>query len=277
MLNSERQAEVSDEQLRIPTKPIYSSWYFIMAHTLWGNSTNAVPVCHFEWQFVNVSILYRDHLIISSNMVVEEARILIRYLSPLSNATISSSRLFYVAPRARGTCDVSTVSSSAQDWNLQFIHDRLDGYVPNHIFSTTLASIHRRQSFIFYASHAAEHTWQWKLLPTNGHRLLLRSPSAINFAPKDFLNFFSYLSRQLWLHSHSTGVPVTWYSEHASCGIIFCGGVRNCIFGLLYSCHNVVAKQFQCVPFIKVNFRLDTNIGIWTWVWNPWFLVGWDF
>jgi len=190
MLNSERQAEVSDEQLRIPTKPIYSSWYFIMAHTLWGNSTNAIPVRHFEWQFVNVSILYRDHLIISSNMVVEEARILIRYLSPLSNATISSSRLFYVAPRARGICDVSTVSSSTQDWNLQFIHDRLDGYVPNHIFSTTLASIHRRQSFIFYASHAAEHTWQWKLLPTNGHRLLLRSPSAINFAPKDFLNFF---------------------------------------------------------------------------------------
>ena len=85
-------------------------------------------------------------------MVVEEARILIRYLSPLSNATISSSRLFYVAPRARGTCDVTTVSS-----NLQFIHDRLDGYVPNHIFSTTLAGIHRRQSFIFYASHAAEH------------------------------------------------------------------------------------------------------------------------
>ena len=43
------------------------------------------------------------------------------------------------------------------DWNLQFIHDRLDVYVPNHIFSTTLARIHRRQSFIFYASHAAEH------------------------------------------------------------------------------------------------------------------------
>jgi len=177
-------------ELRIPTKPIYSSWYFIMAHTLWGNSTNAIPVRHFEWQFVNVSILYRDHLIISSNMVVEEARILIRYLSPLSNATISSSRLFYVAPRARGICDVSTVSSSTQDWNLQFIHDRLDGYVPNHIFSTTLASIHRRQSFIFYASHAAEHTWQWKLLPTNGHRLLLRSPSAINFAPQGFSKFF---------------------------------------------------------------------------------------
>ena len=88
----------------------YSSWYFIMAHTLWGNSTFAFPVCRFEWQFVNVSILHRDHLIISSNMVVEEARILIRYLSPLSNATISSSRLFYVAPCARGTCDVSTVS-----------------------------------------------------------------------------------------------------------------------------------------------------------------------
>ena len=97
-------------------------------------------------------------------MVVEEARILIRYLSPLSNATISSSRLFYVAPRARGTCDVSTVSSSAQDWNLQFIHDRLDGYVPNHIFSTTLAGIHRRQSFIFYASHAAEHNMTMEII-----------------------------------------------------------------------------------------------------------------
>ena len=143
---------------------MYSSWYFIMAHTLWGNSTFAVTVCHFEWQFVNVSILYQDHLIISSNMVVEEARILIRYLSPLSNATISSSRLFYVAPRARGTCDVSTVSSSAQDWNLQFIHDRLDGYVPNHIFSTTLAGIHRRQSFIFYASHAAEHNMTMEII-----------------------------------------------------------------------------------------------------------------
>ena len=94
---SERQAEVPMKIAH--TK--YSSWYFIMAHTLWGNSTNAAFVCHFEWQFVNVSILYRDHLIISSNMVVEEARILIRYLSPLSNATISSSRLFYVAPCAR--------------------------------------------------------------------------------------------------------------------------------------------------------------------------------
>ena len=53
-------------------------------------------------------------------------------------------------------------------------------------------------------------TWQWKLLPTNGHRLLLRSPSAIILRPKDFLNFF-LSSRRLWLHSHSTGVPVTWY------------------------------------------------------------------
>ena len=181
-----------------------------MAHTFWGNSTFDTTVCHFEWRFVNVSILHRDHLIISSNMVVEEARILIRYLSPLSNATISSSRLFYVAPRARGTCDVSTVSSSAQDWNLQFIHDRLDGYVPNHIFSTTLAGIHRRQSFIFYASHAAEHNMTMEITTTNGHRLPLRSPSAIILRPKDFLNFFLF-SRRLWLHSHSTGVPVTWY------------------------------------------------------------------
>ena len=120
-------------ELRI-FKTIYSSWYFIMAYKLWENSTFFSTVCRFEWQFLNFSILYRDHLIISSNMVVEEARILIRYLSPLSNATISSSRLFYVAPRARGTFDVSAVSSSAQDWNLQFIHDCLDGYVPNNIF-----------------------------------------------------------------------------------------------------------------------------------------------
>ena len=33
-------------------------------------------------------------------------------------------------------------------------------------------------------------TWQWKLLPTNGHRLLLRSSSAINFAPQGFSKFF---------------------------------------------------------------------------------------
>ena len=97
ILSSERQAEVPMKIAH--TK--YSSWYFIMTHTLWGNSTFASTVCHFEWQFVNVSILHRYHLIISSNMVVEEARILIRYLSPLSNATISSSRLFYVAPCAR--------------------------------------------------------------------------------------------------------------------------------------------------------------------------------
>ena len=96
------------------------------------------------------------------------------------------------------------------DWNLQFIHDRLDVYVPNHIFSTTLARIHRRQSFIFYASHAAEHNMTMEITTTNGHRLPLRSPSAIILRPKDFLNFFLF-SRRLWLHSHSTGVPVTWY------------------------------------------------------------------
>ena len=232
---------------------MYSSWYFMMAHTLWGNSTFDTTVCHFEWQFVNVSILYRDHLIISSNMVVEEARILIRYLSPLSNATISSSRLFYVAPRARGTCDVSTVSSSAQDWNLQFIHDRLDGYVPNHLFSTTLARIHRRQSFIFYASHAAEHNVTMEITTTNGHRLPLRfrSPSAINFAPQGFSKFFPIFHDNFDFTHTPRGCLWHGISEHASCGIIFCGGVRNCIFGLLYSCHNVVAKQFQCVPFYQ--------------------------
>ena len=66
--------------------------------------------------------------------------------------TISSFRLFYVAPRARGTCDVSTVSSSAQDWNLQFIHDRLDGYVPTIYFLNDAGQSHRHQSIIFNAA-----------------------------------------------------------------------------------------------------------------------------
>ena len=166
--------------------------------------------------------------------------------------TISSSRLFYVAPCARGTCDVTTVSSSAHTHrNLQFIHDRLDGYVPNHIFSTTLARIHRRQSFIFYASHAAEHNMTMKIFTTNGHRLLLRSPSAINFAPQGFSKFFPIFHDNFDFTHTPRGCLWHGISEHASCGIIFCGGVRNCIFGLLYSCHNVVAKQFQCVPFYQ--------------------------
>ena len=125
-------------------------------------------------------------------MVVEEARILIRYLSPLSNATISSSRLFYVAPRARGTCDVTTVSS-----NLQFIHDRLDGYVPNHIFSTTLARIHRRQSFIFYASHAAEHNMTMEIT-TNEWTSSAAAISICNYiAPQGFSKFFPIFTTTL--------------------------------------------------------------------------------
>ena len=205
ILSSERQAEVSDENCAYQ---IYSSWYFIMAHTLWGNSTNAAFVCHFEWQFVNVSILHRDHLIISSNMVVE-ARILIRYLSTLYQRF---RRPDYSTWR-RAHVNLWRNDREFQRhtyWNLQFIHDRLDGYVPNHIFSTTLARIHRRQSFIFYASHAAEHNMTMEITTTNGHRLPLRSPSAIILRSKDFLNFFLF-SRRLWLHSHSTGVPVTWY------------------------------------------------------------------
>ena len=137
------------------------------------------------------------------------------------------------------------------DWNLQFIHDRLDVYVPNHIFSTTLARIHRRQSFIFYASHAAEHNMTMKIFTTNGHRLLLRSPSAINFAPQGFSKFFPIFHDNFDFTHTPRGCLWHGISEHASCGIIFCGGVRNCIFGLLYSCHNVVAKQFQCVPFYQ--------------------------
>ena len=182
-------------------------------------------------------------------MIVEEARLLIY---PRYDNNFVVQILFYVAPRARGTCDVTTVSSSAHTyWNLQFIHDRLDGYVPNHIFSTTLARIHRRQSFIFYASHAAEHNVTMEITTTNGHRLLLRSSSAINFAPQGFSKFFSYFHDDFDFTHTPRGCLWHGISEHASCGIIFCGGVRNCIFGLLYSCHNVVAKQFQCVPFYQ--------------------------
>ena len=111
--------------------------------------------------------------------------------------TISSSKLFYVAPRARGTCDVSTVSSSAQDWNLQFIHDRLDGYVPNNIFSTTLAGIHRRQSFIFYASHAAEHNMTMEIT-TNEWTSSAAAISICNYiAPQEFSKFFPIFTTTL--------------------------------------------------------------------------------
>ena len=99
-------------------------------------------------------------------------------------------------------------------------------------------------------------TWQWKLLPTNGHRLLLRSSSAINFAPQGFSKFFPIFHENFDFTHTPRGCLWHGISEHASCGIIFCGGVRNCIFGLLYSCHNVVAKQFQCVPFYQSQLQI---------------------
>ena len=50
--------------------------------------------------------------------------------------------------------------------------------------------------------------------------------------------------------------------------------VRNCIFGLLYSCHNVVAKQFQFVPFYQSQLKIRHKYQILNLGLEPTFLVG---
>ena len=128
--------------------------------------------------------------------MVVEARILIRYLSTLYQRF---RRPDYSTWR-RAHVNLWRNDREFQRhtyWNLQFIHDRLDGYVPNHIFSTTLARIHRRQSFIFYASHAAEHNMTMEIT-TNEWTSSAAAISICNYiAPQGFSKFFPIFTTTL--------------------------------------------------------------------------------
>ena len=118
-------------------------------------------------------------------------------------------RAYWVAIYPRYTNDFVVqiiLRSATRTWNLwrndreinlQFIHEILDGYVQNNIFSTTLAGIHRRQSFIFYASHAAEHNMTMEIT-TNEWTSSAAAISICNYiAPQGFSKFFPIFTTTL--------------------------------------------------------------------------------
>ncbi len=105
--------------------------------------------------------------------------------------TISSSNLFYVAPCARGTCDVTTVSFSAYilkspvySWSLRWLCTK------PYIFND--AGRHPPSSIILSSTLRTllNITWQWKFLQRMDIVCYYDLHLQLILRPKDFLNFF---------------------------------------------------------------------------------------